>query len=453
MIAATAYQGQNIGVFGLARSGLASVVALDAGGAHVFAWDDNENARKAAPFEVHDLYEMDFSILDGLVIAPGVPLSHPAPHALVKKARAANVPILGDIELFARSRDGIPSHDLVAITGTNGKSTTTALMSHVVHCSGRPAIAAGNIGTGVMGIEALTQDGVYVFELSSFQIELTHSLSADVAVLLNISPDHLDRHGDMEGYVNAKRRLFEMQKMDAVAVIGVDDDYGRSIAAGLPQRAVPISVETAVTGGVYVQDGMLMDAMDGVPHAVGRVDIYPNLPGRHNGQNMAAVYATGRLLGLTSDQILDGFASFAGLKHRLQLVGERDGVRFVNDSKATNTAAAAKALAAFSSIRWIAGGRFSEDDFSGLEGSLSGVRKAYLIGESAPRFAAFLEGTVPYEVLGTMDKAFAAADSEADEGDVVLLAPASKAFDQYPNFEVRGDHFVDLASQLIKEER
>ncbi|MCK5576186.1 MAG: UDP-N-acetylmuramoyl-L-alanine--D-glutamate ligase, partial [Sphingomonadales bacterium] len=238
MIAATAYQGQNIGVFGLARSGLASVDALDAGGAHVFAWDDNENARKAAPFEVHDLYEMDFSILDGLVIAPGVPLTHPAPHALVKKARAANVPILGDIELFARSRDGIPSHDLVAITGTNGKSTTTALMSHVVHCSGRPAIAAGNIGTGVMGIEALTQDGVYVFELSSFQIELTHSLSADVAVLLNISPDHLDRHGDMEGYVNAKRRLFEMQKMDAVAVIGVDDDYGRSIAAGLPQRAV-----------------------------------------------------------------------------------------------------------------------------------------------------------------------------------------------------------------------
>lgn len=451
MIAASTYKGQTIGVFGLARSGVASVEALLAGGAVVCAWDDNEAARKALSIEPQDLYALDFKKLDALVLAPGVPLTHPKPHVLVEKAQAAHVPVIGDIELFAQSQAVLPTHKLVAITGTNGKSTTTALMAHVAVSAGLSSVAAGNIGTGVMGISPLPVGGVYVLELSSFQLDLTQSLAADVAVLLNITPDHLDRHGDLEGYVRAKSHLFEMQNKDGVAVIGVDDEHGRTLAMSLTQPVVPISVETAVTGGVYVKDGVMMDAINGAPEAVGRVDGFESLPGRHNGQNMAAVYASARILGLSAAQIFAGFASFPGLAHRLQPVGEINGVRFVNDSKATNTDAASKALASFPSIRWIAGGRFAEDGFGAINEHLGHVEKAYLIGEAAPRFAGYLEGRVPYEMAGTLEVALASAARDAAKGDVVLLAPACKAFDQFPNFEVRGNHFRDLVNQMMKE--
>ena len=444
MIVAKAYKGKTIGVFGLARSGLSVAESLRASGANVLAWDDNAATRKEVSFELTDLYGVDFAKLDGLVVAPGVPLTHPQPHALIDKANQAGVTVFGDMDVFAASVNNMPDHKLVAITGTNGKSTTTALLAHVLNAAGADAALGGNIGVPILNLKPLAEGGTYVFEVSSFQIDLMQSFKADIAILLNVTPDHLDRHGNMQGYVQSKSRLFDMQNDDQVAIVGVDDVYGMDLAYNLTQRVVPISVERELPIGVYVLGAKLYDAMegDGKPKFIGSLAGCQALKGDHNGQNAAAVYAAARLLGLSSDEILEGFESFPGLRHRLQVVGEKDGVLYIDDSKASNTDAAQKALLAYDDIHWIAGGRLKEDDLSALDIALGKVKHAYLVGEAADQLAKFLKGKVTISKTDTINKAVQEASKKAASGEVVLLAPACASFDQYTDFEARGRDFV-----------
>ncbi len=449
MIVPHTYRGRRIGVFGLARSGRATVAALAAAGAAIRAWDDDAGRRRDLPAHLCDLHALDFATLDALVLSPGVPLTHPAPHPLAQKARAAGTPIIGDIELFAAARPDLPTHHVVAVTGTNGKSTTTALIAHVIRSAGRPAAVAGNIGVPVLALDPLPEGGVYVLELSSFQIDLTHSLDPDVAILLNITPDHLDRHGDFAGYVAAKRRLFELQRPPHVAVVGVDDAPGREIAAALAQAVVPISVKERVEDGVFVDEtGTLYEVRDGTATRHGPLAGSPALIGRHNWQNAAAAFAAARALGIDTEAILTAFSTFPGLAHRTEPIATRGGVLFVNDSKATNIAAAATALAAFDRIRWIAGGRAKSTDLTPLAPWLPRVRGAYLIGEAAEDFAQALAGRVPCRRCGTVARAVTCAAADAEPGEVVLFSPASASFDQFTDFEARGEAFRKAVTAL-----
>jgi len=453
MIAPHPYAGKRIGVFGLARSGRSAVEALHAAGAEVLAWDDDAARREGLSEDAVDLYAADFAEIDTLLLAPGVPLHHPAPHPLAEKARAAGTPIIGDIELFAAARPELPAHRVIGITGTNGKSTTAALMAHTLgHCGYRAALA-GNIGVPVLGLEPLEAGGIYVFELSSFQLELTESLDCELAILLNITPDHLDRHGDFAGYIAAKRRLFQMQGEESVAIVGVDDAPGREIAALLSQDVIPISVRSSLETGVYVDDaGELIDAREGSAERIGSLAGNPRLAGRHNWQNVAAVYAAGRSLGLDAVKILDAVASFPGLAHRCELVAERGGILFVNDSKATNFEAAATALEAFDRIRWIAGGRAKSADLKPLEPYLDRVTAAYLIGEAEADLAAVLEDRMPVRRCGRLDDAVRAAAEDAEAGETVLLSPGCASFDQFSDFEARGEAFRAAVDRLQRED-
>lgn len=450
MIVPHAYQGKTVGVFGLARTGRAAVSALAAAGAEVLAWDDDPARRDGLPVEPVNLHEADFARMDALMLSPGVPLTHPQPHPLADKAKDHGVVILGDSELFAAARTELAAHAVIGITGTNGKSTTAALMAHVLATAGRPAALGGNIGVPILGLEPLPPGGVYVFELSSFQIDLTLGLDCEVAVLLNITPDHLDRHGSLAGYVAAKRRLFEMQSPGGIAVIGVDDDPGRQIAAALPQRVVPLSVRRALDGGLFVTaEGRLMDSRGGPARLVADLSGLPALKGRHNWQNAAAVFAAGEAVGLTAPEILAGLESFSGLAHRCEPVGDRGGIVFINDSKATNTEAAATALAAFDRIRWIAGGRPKSADLSELAPYFRRIRRAYLIGEAEDVFARELEGHVAYARCGTVERAVAAAVADAKPGETVVFSPACASFDQFADFEARGEAFRSAVRDVI----
>ncbi len=438
MITAPAYQGQSIGVFGLARSGLATVHALVASGAMVFAWDDNATAREAVSACVEDLYAMDFSRLDALVLAPGVPLTHPVPHPLVMKAQASGTPLISDLDVFQAARATLPDHKVVGITGTNGKSTTTALIGHILQQADVPAAVGGNIGTGVLALNPLPAGGMYVFELSSFQLDLCQALACDVAVLLNMSPDHLDRHGTMDRYVAAKKRLFDMQAPSGVSIIGVDDDHCRSIAAD-NQNAVPVSVMSRLDKGVSVENSILISGLNGG----WSIDLssIASLQGSHNHQNAAAAVAAFQSLGLGVDDIARGLESFPGLEHRQELISFQSGITVVNDSKATNVDAAVRALNTFDKIRWIAGGRSKDKDFAGLANAVTSVRKAYLMGEDGDAIAAVLPPELSRSVRATMLDALAEALGDAETGDTVLLSPACTAFDQFPDFEKRGEAF------------
>ncbi|TDI60451.1 MAG: UDP-N-acetylmuramoyl-L-alanine--D-glutamate ligase [Alphaproteobacteria bacterium] len=453
MIEVGAYKDQKVGVFGLARSGLAACRALTGGGAKVLPWDDDEVARAAALEPPVDLYQESFEALAALIVSPGVPLTFPEPHPLVKKAQVAGVPVLGDMELFEKARNTLPVHRLVAVTGTNGKSTTTALLAHTLTENGLDALGAGNIGIPVLDITPLPEGGVYVFEMSSFQLDLTESLEPEIAILLNISPDHLDRHGSMDGYVAAKQRVFDLQTRDGVAIIGIDDLYGRRLAAALSQKVIPISCEGPLDNGVYVVDGILYDAMAGPAKAaktIGEVGHGRALRGKHNGQNAAAVYAAARELGVAAEKILPAFQTFEGLPHRLEIVGERDGILFINDSKASNTGSALRSLEAFENIYWIVGGLFKEESLEMFMPVMKNVKKAFLIGEDDSIFADFLAGKADFEHCGTLDSAVQAAAAGAREkGGVVLLAPACASFDQFKNFEERGEVFRKAALKLI----
>ncbi|RMF11525.1 MAG: UDP-N-acetylmuramoyl-L-alanine--D-glutamate ligase [Alphaproteobacteria bacterium] len=458
MIAVTAYRGERVAVFGLGRSGLAVAAALRAGGAEPVLWDDNHRQRdgaSAAGFRVEDMATLDWTRVAALVLSPGVPLTHPEPHPVVRAARGASVPILGDMELFQMARADLPAHKVVAVTGTNGKSTTTALIGHVLGGSGRAAAVGGNIGAPVLALDPLDEGGVYVLELSSYQIDLTEAFVPDVGVFLNLTPDHLDRHGDMAGYATAKERLFTRQCAGQTAVIGVDDAHGLRFADRLHAqgtvRVIPISGARLLAGGVAVQNGTLYDQIAGQLTPVGSLSKAPALRGQHNGQNAAAAYAACRALGLDANTILDAFATFPGLAHRMQRVATANGIEFVNDSKATNVDAAARALASFDNIYWIAGGRPKTTDLSGLEALFPRIRRAYLIGEAAAGFAESLDGKVDWVMAGDLGTAVtqAWADAKGRGRAVILLSPACASFDQFPNFEARGDAFAAAVRALL----
>jgi UDP-N-acetylmuramoylalanine--D-glutamate ligase len=458
MIPVAAYQDRAVAVFGLARSGIAAARALTAGGAAVAAWDDGEQARevaRAAGIALVPPSSLEWPTLAALILSPGVPLTHPTPHPVVAAARSAGCPVIGDIELFAQTAPALPRHAVAAITGTNGKSTTTALLAHLVRVAGRPAVACGNIGAPILDLDPLPEGGVYVIEISSYQIDLTFSLRPAVAILLNITPDHLDRHGSMANYVAVKRRIFDWQDRTGTAVIGVDDDYGRETvdrlrAAG--RSVVPVTVRGRAAAGVSVEDGLLYDPAAAPDRPILSLAGIDSLPGRHNWQNAAAAYAAARALGLAPEVIEAGLHTFPGLAHRMETVGVIGGVRWVNDSKATNADAAERALDSFDRVRWIAGGKAKQDGIDGLAPWFPRIARAYLIGEAQDAFAGVLErANVPVERCGTMDRAVAAAARDARPGDVVLLSPACASFDQYRDFERRGDHFRALVAALAGE--
>lgn len=464
MIPVPARRDQHLAVFGLSASGLATARALAASGTRVSAWDDNAEKRDAAAAEgiaVADLSAAAWDGIDALVLSPGVPLTHPEPHWTVKLATGAGKPIIGDIELLTEAR---PEATFVGITGTNGKSTTTSLIGHVLQSAGRNIAVGGNLGPPALTLDPLDADGVYVLELSSYQLDLTHAARFDVAVLLNLTPDHLDRHGDMEGYLAAKRRVFRdrtdgSDRPAQVAVIGVDDEYGRRVHAEMARnprwRVVPISSAATVEGGVYALDGRLYDATGGAADAVCDLTAAPALPGAHNWQNAAAAFAAAWALGLERDTICRAFATFPGLPHRQELTATIGRVRYVNDSKATNGEAAAKAIACYENIYLIAGGLAKEGGLSAIVPLLGRIRHVFLIGKAAESFAAELNGKAAFTQAGDLATAVglahAAAQTEGLDGAVVLLSPACASFDQWPNFEARGNAFRALAKELAEE--
>jgi len=451
VIKAPSYTGKHIAVFGLARTGLAAVRALSESGADVLAWDDDQARCAMVGALAHNLYEADFSDIDGLLVAPGVPLTHPEPHALVKKAMAAGVPIFGDTDVFEAARDGLPSHDLIAITGTNGKSTTSALIDHMVQCCGKPSSLGGNIGTGILSLAPLEQGGVYVFELSSYQLDLTHALKPSIAILMNISPDHLDRHGGMDGYTAAKAHLFDLLADDGVAIISVDDPHSRRIADKTHQRKILMSVEQRLDDGVSLQGDTLLFCVGGA--VMGQLSLArcATLKGNHNAQNAAAAWVAGHILGFDNTAIQQAFETFPGLVHRQELIGCQAGVTFINDSKATNVEAAARALASYQSVHWIAGGRGKNEPLDILKPWLGRVKKAWLIGEDADRMAKSLGQDVDAVNVATLEAALAGACVEAEAGDTILLSPACASFDQYESFEDRGDSFRRAVGRWLQK--
>lgn len=465
MIPVRGYAGKHVAVLGLGRSGLATAKALEAGGATALCWDDSPEAREKAEGDgliLHDLTRRDaFEDLAALITSPGIPHLYPTPNAHLARAYGEGVPVDNDIGLFFRSFatsewdefEIMPK--VIAVTGSNGKSTTSALIHHILSESGRPSQLAGNIGRGVLDLDPARDGEVVVLELSSYQTDLARALTPDVAVLTNLSPDHLDRHGGMGGYFAAKRRLFAEGGPDR-AVIGVDENEGLFLAgqmaeAAADDRVIRISVTQKLTGPgwqVFARKGFLSEYRKG--RQVASIDLrdMKGLPGGHNHQNACAAFAACRSLGIGPRQIEAALASFDGLPHRSQLVGEKDGVRFVNDSKATNVDSAAAALQAFDRIRWIAGGLGKDGGIASLAPHLGRVSKAYLIGHSAREFALQL-GDTPHEICETMERAVARAAEEAEPGEVVLLAPAAASFDQYPDFEARGDDFTRLVKARL----
>ncbi|MFQ6775201.1 UDP-N-acetylmuramoyl-L-alanine--D-glutamate ligase [Cereibacter sphaeroides] len=465
MIPVRGLEGRKVAVLGLGRSGLATARALEAGGAEPLLWDDSPEARAKAEgqgFTVTDLTrERAFEGVALLVTSPGIPHLYPAPNPVIARAMAAGVPVDNDIGLFFRSfatRDWDAFEQMprvVCVTGSNGKSTTTALIHHILSEAGRPTQMAGNIGRGVLDLDPARDGEVVVLELSSYQTDLARALTPDVAVFTNLSPDHLDRHGGMGGYFAAKRRLFAEGGPDR-AVIGVDEPEGLYLAGQLSvapedDRVIRISSGQKLERfgwSVFARKGFLAEWRKGRQMASIDLRAMPGLPGAHNHQNACAAYAACRTLGLAPRQIEAALASFAGLPHRSQTVGEKGGVRFVNDSKATNVDSAAKALQAFPKIRWIAGGLGKDGGIVALQPHLGSVVKAYLIGHSARDFALQI-GATDHEICETMERAVARAAEEAQPGEVVLLAPAAASFDQYPNFEKRGEDFMEKVKALL----
>jgi UDP-N-acetylmuramoylalanine--D-glutamate ligase len=463
MIPIHSYEGRRVAVFGLGRTGIATAKALEAGGAKVSCWDDSEASRAAARDEgltLDDLNRRDWGDIAALVLSPGIPLHFPKPHRVVELARAVDAPIIGDMELFAEALMELPVKrrpKIIGVTGTNGKSTTTALIGHILKETGRNVRVGGNIGDAILSLEPPRPGSIYVLELSSYQLDLTKSLNCDVAVLLNISPDHLDRHGSFAAYFAAKQRLFQMQASNGYAVIGIDDNetsalYSRLRNQRREELVIPIAAGRVFARGVYALGDRIYDALDCASRPMVDLDKARALPGRHNAQNAAAALAAVRLIGLSSRVAAEAMKTFPGLPHRQEMVAERGGVRFVNDSKATNAEASVQALSCYDDIYWIVGGRAKEAGLAAIAPLRDRITKAYLIGEAATDFAHELGETVPHTLCGDLETAVReasrdAAKSERKEG-VVLLSPAAASFDQFSSFEERGDVFRDLVNNL-----
>jgi UDP-N-acetylmuramoylalanine--D-glutamate ligase len=457
MIPVFSFRNQNVAVFGLGESGKATALALVAGGALVSAFDDSAvsvDAAASAGIPVEDLRIADWQSFAALVLAPGVPLTHPKPAWPVVSARAAGIEIIGDIELFCRERNrNVPTAPFIAITGTNGKSTTTALIAHILAATGREVELGGNIGRAILSLEPPRTGRYHVIECSSFQIDLTPSLNPTVGVLLNVTPDHLDRHGTLAAYARIKERLVAGSD---TAVIAVDDDWTQSIADRLQlggKHVIRVSTRRPLADGVYAEGADIFVASNGNAVKFMSLDGVSTLRGQHNAQNAAAAIAVCRASGLSDAEIVTQIRDFPGLPHRLEEVGRRSRVSFINDSKATNADATAKALATMSRIYWIAGGRAKAGGITALMPFFPRIAKAYLIGEAAKEFSQTLGDDVPWQMCGTLQNAVnaAAADAADDNraGDpVVLLSPACASYDQFQNFERRGDAFRLLVRQL-----
>ena len=433
MIVSPAFAGKRYAVLGLARSGLAAVEALVASGAEVIAWDNREEAREAVAgkAEIADLLTVDLAGHDGVVVSPGVPLNR---HPIAERARGAGVPIIGDIELFALARPTLPPHKVVGITGTNGKSTTTALVHHILETAGISATMAGNIGYPIMGQQPLPEGGVYVLELSSYQIDLTYSLDCEVAVLLNVTPDHLDRYDSFEAYAASKARLFEMQSPDHFALIAASEVYAPGLRARLERGAAFPARQS--------------DPLQSLNYVEAAQPDWPSLQGPHNARNAAAAIAVGEALGIHNRAIKMALSTYPGLPHRMERVAEKDGILFINDSKATNPASAAPALAAYPHVHWILGGLPKGHDLGPCEAQLGHVRAAYTIGEAGPMFAQLLKGKVPVRQCELLVEAVQCASKAAEPGEVVLLSPACASFDQFRDYEARGEAFRAAVESL-----
>ncbi len=464
MIEAETFRGKTVAVFGLGRTGVTAALSLVAGGAEVLAWDDNRASREAAQQQgvpIKNLEKADWSQIDDFVLSPGVPHHLPQPHWSAKLAKDAGVPIICDIEILAREVAAKPERarpKIIAITGTNGKSTTTTLIGHILKSCGKDAQIGGNIGRGVLDLDRMHSGTYYVIELSSYQLERTHSLRANAAVFLNLSPDHLDRHGTLEDYGLAKQAIFANQTKDDTVIVGVDDAYGKALCTQLKvkngRKVIPISARRAVGHGVSVLGGKLFSNLSKKSIEICDMKQAAALEGRHNWQNAAAAYAAVSSLGLDPKDIGDAILSFPGLAHRMESVGSLRNVRFVNDSKATNADAARQALASYKNIFWIAGGVAKEGGIESLNDLFGNVRSAYLIGEAADDFGKTLsKADCPSQKKKTLEMALLCATKDALESGlvdpIVLLSPACASFDQFKNFEVRGDAFRAQAQKLM----
>ncbi len=464
MIEAGTFKGKTTAVFGLGRSGITAALSLQKGGAKVLAWDDNEASRKVAEDEgvrVVDLQTADWKTIDELVLSPGVPHELPKAHWSAQKAKAADVPIICDIEIFARevmARATERRPNIIAITGTNGKSTTTSLIGHILSEAGRDAQVGGNIGRGVLDLESIYAGANYVLELSSYQLERTFSLKPDAAIFLNLTPDHLDRHGDMAGYEKAKMRVFDNQTKEDAAIIGVDGPEGKRTCSRLlaanGRRVLPISGKRSLGRGVCVIKGKLYSIMDGHCQMIVDLNKAIGLDGQHNWQNAAAAYAAVRAIGLKPEAIGQAILTFPGLEHRLENIGKAGPVKYVNDSKATNVDAAAQALGTYDNIYWIAGGQAKDGGIADLAPHFKNITRAYLIGEAAGDFEATLkDNKVSAKVSKELHMAIMCATKDAlasrAPNPVVLLSPACASFDQFKNFEIRGDAFRAQVQKII----
>lgn len=464
MVPVSSFAGRKVAVFGLGVSGMATARALAAGGAEVLAFDDDADRRAAAKAEditIAELMAADWSTIAALVLSPGVPLTHPEPHWSVQLARKERVEVIGDTELFERERAArAPKSRLVAVTGTNGKSTTVALMTHIIKTAGLSVGLGGNIGVPVLALDEVNDETIYVIEYSSYQIDLTPSLAPDVGVLLNLAEDHLDRHGSFADYAKIKARLVEAAARKGMAIVGADDAESRVIADAIEQsggRLLRISNREAVARGVFARDGHLYQCLGDSLQEVADISQAVGLRGAHNWQNATAAFAASRMLGLTADDIVRALQSFPGLAHRMEEISRIGAVLFVNDSKATNAEAAARALDCFETVYWIAGGKLKASGISSLGKYFPKIAHAYLIGEAAEVFAKTLAGKVTFTISGDVESAVRQAAADAAQSraaqPVVLLAPACASFDQFANFEERGEAFRTAVAHLGGGER
>ena len=464
MIIIPGFKKKAVGVFGLGISGIATCEALVASGASVYTWDENAKAReKTAGTEYFSEHpkKWPWDKLAAVVVSPGIPLTHPKPHAIVRKSATHKIPVVGDTQLFAMAINALPEDErpkVIMITGSNGKSTTTMLIGHILKEAGKEAHVGGNIGEAVLSLPPPEKGSIYVLEMSSFQLDLTRSLRANVAVFLNLSPDHIERHGDVAGYFKAKKRIFLNQTADDAAVICVDDDYTQDLCtelmAGGGRKVIPVSSQCTLGGGVYALDGKLYYNLDGKTSLAGDLAGAHGLRGPHNHQNAAAAFAVCAQFDVAPTMVIRAAERFESLAHRMEEVARIGNTLFVNDSKATNADAAVRAINSFEHIYWIAGGRPKKDGISSLMGAMDRVCRVYLIGEAASEFEKELGSAVECVQCGDLKTAVMKAKADATASNhvspVVLLSPACASYDQFPNFVERGDSFRDYVSDMLQ---
>lgn len=461
MLLASVFKRKKIMVFGLGITGISVAKALSSGGADVIAWDNtpasvnnlkNMNLKNVS---FKNFEEVDWSGIDLLVLSPGVPLTHPKPHPIVAFAKKVSCPVICDIEILYYQ---VPEAFYIGITGTNGKTTVTALLGEIFQNNEIPTRVGGNIGISATDFDSLGKTGVYILEMSSYQLDLIDKTRFNISILLNISPDHLERHGGIDGYIKAKTNIYKNQGIEDIAIVGIDTEYSFSVYKNLKKnknlkKIIPVSSLEFQKGGVSVSDGVLFNDIDGVGTKISLNNI--KLRGKHNFQNIAAAFACAYLYGIDEESVINSINKFSSVRHRMQFLGKIGNVEFINDSKATNCSSAYASLAEYDNIFWIAGGINKEgDDINSLSEFFKKIEKAFLFGKAKEEFGSALEGKVDYVFCNDLDEAFKLSCEDAfsrpEKDSVVILAPACSSFDQWKNFEERGNYFCDLVAKLRK---